>query len=1237
MSDTSYNIYVSAGSFDSPFFEFYIDASGTQELTPANTLYLDASYIFHRLDENTSHPFYISDVSYEEPSTQNITLSGDGSYNDGIIGSETFTLEFTGLDVSGPLYYYCTNHSSMVNAFSLVLNTPDIVAPTITSISPTLNATDILTNTTLDFFFSENVVDGSGGIIIYDASDNTIIQTIDGSDPQVSIFDNQVSVSLSTDLSYNTSFYVNIDAGAFQDSAGNDFSGLDSSTLDTGMRFTTEPPDIVAPTITSISPTLNATDILTNTNLDFVFSENVVDGSGGIIIYDASDNTIIRTIDGSDPQVNIFDNQVSVSLLTDLSYSTSFYVNIDAGAFQDSAGNDFSGLDSSTLDTGMRFTTEPPDIVAPTITSISPTLNATDILTNTNLDFVFSENVVDGSGGIIIYDASDNTIIQTIDGSDPQVNIFDNQVSVSSTNLSYNTSFYVNIDAGAFQDRAGNDFAGLDSSIPDTGMRFTTEIDSTIPFITDILPILNAIDVSANTNLEFTFSEDVVESSGNILIYDASDNTLLQTIDVSSSDVTISGSQVTVDPPIDLSYSTSFYVNIDASAFQDLRGNAFGGLDSSGSDTGMRFTVQEEPDIIAPTVTSILPILNATDISINSNLEFLFSEEVSGVVDKNIFIYDASDTLLQTIDVSSANVTISGSQVVINPSTRLPFNTLLYVNIDTGAFQDGAGNDFAGLDSSSNTGMRFTTEPDVTFPTLVSFLPRLNRIIPINANLVFTFSEDVVDGSGNIMLYRSSDDSLMHTFDVTSSEVTIAGSQVTVNPSIDLSYNTSFYVNIDAGAFQDLRGNQFSGLISSSPDTGMRFTTFPDITIPVITSISPLLNDTNVPLNTSLTITLSEDVLPISGNIFIRKIPDNTLIHRFDVTGPYVTTTGNQVVINPPTDFSYNTSMYVNIDSDTFQDLRGNRFTGLNSSSPNTGIRFTTLPDTTIPTITSFTPILNATDISVNTNLEFTLSEDVLPVSGNIVIHRSSNNIIIQVIDVTSENVSVSGTQVVVTLDRDLPYGLPLYVNIDAGAFQDLRGNPFAGLDSVIPETGIRFTTIEPEGDPDIIQPTITGISPVLNATDVQVNTQLRFAFSEQPILDVNGNIVIHRSSDNAVIQRFDVTGPNVNISGKQVVVTLPTYLPPNTSVYVNIGANALLDSAGNNFTGLNSSTPNTGMRFTTIDPATTRRFEIVRFCQDRKCQQTIDYNRLKTGGNDPTVSRAMRFSQYVRGNKASR
>ena len=129
----------------------------------------------------------------------------------------------------------------------------------------------------------------------------------------------------------------------------------------------------------------------------------------------------------------------------------------------------------------------------------------------------------------------------------------------------------------------------------------------------------------------------------------------------------------------------------------------------------------------------------------------------------------------------------------------------------------------------------------------------------------------------------------------------------------------------------------------------------------------------------------------------------------------------------------------------------------------------------------------------------------------------------------------------------------------------------------------------------------------------------------------------MYRAADDTLIHLFDITGPHVTITDTQVIVKPPVILPPNTLIYVNIGSNALLDSAGNNFGGLDSSIPDTGMRFTTIDPTKTRLFDIVRFCQDKKCQQDIDYKNLKTGGNDPSMSSSMRYAQYVRGNGSRR
>lgn len=101
-----------------------------------------------------------------------------------------------------------------------------------------------------------------------------------------------------------------------------------------------------------------------------------------------------------------------------------------------------------------------------------------------------------------------------------------------------------------------------------------------------------------------------------------------------------------------------------------------------------------------------------------------------------------------------------------------------------------------------------------------------------DANLILTFSEEVVAGSGFIRLWRSDGDVLLQSFDVSqTSEVVIAGAQVTLNPTANLADATSYYVTIDATAFEDLQGNSFAGLAGSAD---WSFTTLSERAIQVV-------------------------------------------------------------------------------------------------------------------------------------------------------------------------------------------------------------------------------------------------------------------------------------------------------------------------------------------------------------------------------------------------------------------
>ncbi|MCA9928169.1 MAG: Ig-like domain-containing protein, partial [Anaerolineales bacterium] len=103
--------------------------------------------------------------------------------------------------------------------------------------------------------------------------------------------------------------------------------------------------------------------------------------------------------------------------------------------------------------------------------------------------------------------------------------------------------------------------------------------------------------------------------------------------------------------------------------------------------------------------------------------------------------------------------------------------------------------------------------------------------------------------------------------------------------------------------------------------------------------------------------------------------------------------------------------------------------------------------DTTPPLISSFTPADDSVDVAVNSNLVIGFNEDVQFGSGNITLHLSSDDSVVEAFDVaTSGQVSVSGSTVTIDPTSDLSNSTGYYVTIDNGAVEDLAGNPYQGF-----------------------------------------------------------------------------------------------------------------------------------------------------------------------------------------------
>ena len=235
--------------------------------------------------------------------------------------------------------------------------------------------------------------------------------------------------------------------------------------------------------------------------------------------------------------------------------------------------------------------------------------------------------------------------------------------------------------------------------------------------------------------------------------------------------------------------------------------------------------------------------------------------------------------------------------------------------------------------SAAEVAVIATPGPDLTDPELASVNPLSpaddSTEVPISANLAVTFNESVVFGTGSITIRESVGNGLVESFDVeTSTKLLLSARTVTIDPTNDLSSGIGYYVEIDASAVDDLAGHSFAGI--SGPTT-WNFTA--DATNPVVGTLdTPSNGATDVPVDSSLDLTFSEDVQIGSGNIVIRRSSDNSIVDTINVTTGDVTVNGALVSITPNIVLPAQTELYVEVAAGVFIDLSGNSFAGISGS-----------------------------------------------------------------------------------------------------------------------------------------------------------------------------------------------------------------------------------------------------------------------------------------------------------------
>jgi Ca2+-binding RTX toxin-like protein len=144
-------------------------------------------------------------------------------------------------------------------------------------------------------------------------------------------------------------------------------------------------------------------------------------------------------------------------------------------------------------------------------------------------------------------------------------------------------------------------------------------------------------------------------------------------------------------------------------------------------------------------------------------------------------------------------------------------NATYYVEIANGAIKHIAGNNYAGITRDSTWNFTTVAPADTTPPTASSLGPADNATgVGVADNLVINFSEAIQKGTGNLVIKKLSDNSVVETIAATADNITVSGSQMTINPTADLGKGTDYYVEIANGAIQDIAGNNYAGITGNS-------------------------------------------------------------------------------------------------------------------------------------------------------------------------------------------------------------------------------------------------------------------------------------------------------------------------------------------------------------------------------------------------------------------------------------
>ncbi len=438
-------------------------------------------------------------------------------------------------------------------------------------------------------------------------------------------------------------------------------------------------------------------------------------------------------------------------------------------------------------------------------------------------------------------------------------------------------------------------------------------------------------------------------------------------------------------------------------------------LPACGGDHGARVTPLGPGffDTVKPAVSSTIPASAATGIPLNSAVTAAFSEPIDAAT-----VTTSSFTLAAGPAPVAGTVSAAGSSATFTPAAPLAASTLFTATLTT-AVKDLAGNPLvAAFVWTFTTGVA----SDLTPPSVVSTLPAVAAAgVALNAAITATFDEAM-----NPSTLTGTTFTLTDGLAAVAGSVNTSGATATFSPAADLLASTAYTATITTGA-QDLAGNALAADFIWTFTTGVAG----DTTAPTVASAVPAAGAGGVPLNAVATATFDEPMDPatISSATLLLAQGASPVAGTVTYDAPSLTAT-----FTPSAPLA-NAKTYTATVKTGAQDLAGNAV-----AADFTWI-FTTVPDTTAPTVVSNLPATGAIGVSTAALVTVTFSEPMNPATLNATTFT--------VLSISGGGLPVAGIVTYAGTTATFTPLLPLtpnsffLVQVTAGA-TDAAGNPLA-------------------------------------------------------------------------------------------------------------------------------------------------------------------------------------------------